>query len=223
MITTLIPEHHVEGKRLGRHLQHDPKSWNYQAARAPQLVTTVHARKSKAFDQGNLGSCTGNAITGCLDTKPFTHARLGERTAVRLYEHATIIDGYPGQYPPDDTGTSGLAIAKAAKFYDYITTYRHAFGLQHALEALVIAPWIMGINWYDSMDSPDSNGFISITTGASVRGGHELEVSELNVEGQYVEGWQSWGDWGPLHGKFRMSFEVLDRLLGEGGDVTTFA
>ena len=38
-----------------------------------------------------------------------------EGFAVKLYEDATVVDGYPGEYPPDDTGSSGLAICKVSQ------------------------------------------------------------------------------------------------------------
>ena len=37
-------------------------------------------------------------------------ATAGEQFAVALYSDATKVDAYPGTYPPDDTGSSGLAI-----------------------------------------------------------------------------------------------------------------
>lgn len=207
-------------RRLGRHVEHDERSRAFPAAGATKLVTTHHHRRSGPFNQGNLGSCTGNALVGCLDTAPFTHSRLGERTAVKLYELATKLDGFPGEYPPDDTGSSGLAICKAGKQDGYISAYHHAFGLDHALQALVLGPEIIGIDWYDSFDEPTADGELVIAPGAQVRGGHELEVSDIDVEEQMIEGWQSWGDWGPLHGRWRMSWNTFGTLLDAHGDVT---
>jgi hypothetical protein len=92
--------------------------------------------------------------------------------------------------------------------------------LQAALQALVLRPVITGINWYDSMDSPDANGHVAIADGASVRGGHEVVVDEIDAEHYLVGAWNSWGpDWGAA-GKFYMSWHCWWRLLGEGGDVT---
>jgi hypothetical protein len=76
------------------------------------------------LDQGKLGSCTGNAGTGAVGTQPFYHqvgknvlpavddASAGEQFAVKLYSDATKADAIPDSYPPDDTGSSGLAICK---------------------------------------------------------------------------------------------------------------
>lgn len=219
-IRSLIPETVIESQRLGRHIEHDETSKQFPAARASTLVTTMHHRRSGPFDQGNLGSCTGNAMAGVLDTEPWHHTHLGERTALKLYELATQLDGYPGTYPPDDTGSSGLAVCKAAKQLGYISAYHHAFGLQHALEALVVAPVIIGIDWYDSFDTPEADGELVISPNAQVRGGHELEVWGIDVDHQMILGEQSWGDWGPLHGKWLMSWATFGDLLGNSGDVT---
>lgn len=206
-------------KQLGRLVEHDERSRAFQAVRAPQLVSIEHKRRNGALDQGDIGSCTGNALVGCLDTPPFTHSRLGERTAIKLYSLATQLDSFPGSYPPDDTGSSGLAVCKAAKQLRYISAYHHAFGLQHALEALVLGPVIVGIDWYDSFDDP-VGGLLTISPDASVRGGHELEVNMINVEHQLVGGWNSWGNsWG-LHGRWLMSWDTLGRLLSQDGDCT---
>lgn len=225
IVTRHIQEHAIAGQRLGRHVEHDPASWDYPAARAAGLVTTLHRRHSRILDQGSLGSCTGNAITGLLGTDPHYmahhHPTDNEALALELYELATQLDGYPGQYPPDDTGSSGLAAAKAAQQRGLIRSYAHAFGLQHALEALVLAPVIIGVNWYDSFDQPDSSGHVTISADAQVRGGHEFELAGLDVEHSIVRAVNSWGSgWGD-RGWFTFSFADLDRLLSEQGDVTT--
>ncbi len=71
-------------------------------------------------------------------------------------------------------------VCRAAKQLGMITAYHHAFGLQHALQALVLRPVITGINWYTSFDTPDpQSGVVAIAPGATVRGGHEI-VADRN-------------------------------------------
>jgi hypothetical protein len=221
IVTRLIPEHADSAHRLGRHVRHDPRSWEYQAARAPQVVTTLHERHCAPFDQGDLGSCTGNAEAGLLMTDPLSVKGrvLTEADAVKLYSQATQNDRIHGEYPPDDTGSSGLAVMKAAKQLGYITKYSHAFGLQQALAALVLAPVITGVNWYEGFDKPDSSGTVSISGG--VRGGHEFEIVGVDAEHQTVRACNSWGtSWGDS-GYFQFSWATWDQLLHEQGDVTT--
>ncbi len=223
--TATIPEQVVDGSRLGRNIEHDERSKAFPALTAP-LTTAHHKRHGHVFNQGNLGSCTGNAMAGSLMTDPLYAAgrHLAEKDAVALYEKATELDAYPGQYPPTDTGSSGLAVAKAAKLAGYITSYQHAFGLQQALGALVVGPVITGVKWYTSFDSPASTGEISLTPTATVRGGHEFEVNGIDVENQRVWCVQSWGPhWGGLgDGTFWMSFDTWGTLLADSGDVTQF-
>ncbi len=205
---------------LGRNVEHDPRSLAYAAARAPALKSVAHKRHGLPFDQGQLGSCTGNAMAGLLMTDPYWHRgrKFTEAIAVRFYEYATTVDDAPGQYPPDDTGSSGLAVAKAAKHYGYVKTYAHAFGLQHALAALVLEPVIVGVNWYDGFDTPDPYG--NVTISGSVRGGHEFELVALDIESKTVRAVNSWGISYGDGGYFTFSWADLDRLLQEQGDVT---
>lgn len=218
-----IPEQPVVGKPLGRHIEHDPRSRAYAVIvdHAAPLRTVHHRRYGSPFDQGNLGSCTGNACAGALNTKPL-HAiggpTLTEIEAVALYELATQLDGFPGAYPPEDTGSSGLAVAKAAVQKGLITSYRHAFGINDALQVLQAGPVITGINWYEGFDQPDPSGLVTIS--GQVRGGHEIEVLGYDALSKEIILENSWGlGWG-VNGRFRMSVDTWARLLGEGGDVT---
>jgi hypothetical protein len=215
----------TERNRLGRHIEHDERSKNFAVARlttAPKSAT--FKRNCPAFDQGELGSCTGNAMAGVLMTDPFwkTGRLLTESDAVRLYSEATHLDKFRGSYPPDDTGSSGLAVAKAAKKEGWIKGYEHAFGLDQLTHGLSQRPGLLGIYWYTTFDSPLSTGECPLTPGATVRGGHEIEMFRLDVEQKRVWCYQSWGPtWGGLHdGTFWFSFDTLTRLLTEHGDAT---
>jgi hypothetical protein len=237
MYVRRIPELPVDGKPLGRHVRHDPRSRAYQhpAADVATLTSVRHVRGIPVLDQGQVGSCTGNAAEGAagtdpiyaaipasLTTRPTGDATVDEAQAVALYSAATQIDDAPGSYPPDDTGSDGLSVAKATMQAGLISGYRHAMTLEAALTALSQGPVIMGINWYDSFDNPGPDGVVTIADGAQVRGGHELVADELDVERQLVGCTNSWGEsWG-LSGRFYMSWATWGRLLGEEGDVTVF-
>src|SRR5436190_21737202 len=122
---------------LGRLLQHDPRSREYPAKAAAQIRSVTHTHHGIVLDQGDTSSCTGNAMAQCLMTDPFWRKGrdLDEVQARILYGMATKLDGLPGEFPPDDTGSSGLGAAKAAKALGYISAYHHAFGIEHALTA----------------------------------------------------------------------------------------
>jgi hypothetical protein len=79
---------------------------------------------------------------------------------------------------------------------------------------------LFGINWYDSFDSPDSSGLVAISSGAQVRGGHEIVARGLDTSSTLVYLDNSWGaSWGN-NGSFSMSWDTLTRLLAEQGDAT---
>jgi hypothetical protein len=230
-----LEEHVVPGKRLGRHVRWDPRSLAYQAAEAdPATLTSArHHRRIGVLDQGDLGSCTGQAAEGCLGTSPFYETLPGwfkeganfdavEAQAVSLYSTATQLDDYSGEYPPLDTGSDGLSVAKACKAAGLISGYRHATSLNAALTALASQPVITGIPWYDSFDDATEEGQITIGRHARPRGGHEVVLDELEVERERVWFTNSWGEaWGS-HGRAALSWDDFGRLLSEDGDVTVF-
>jgi hypothetical protein len=224
----IIPEQKKPGKRLGRHVRHDPLSRNFAAPAATEIKSVSWRRYGSPFDQGDLGSCTGNAAAACLQMVPFwvKGRKINEATAVSIYSLGTTFDPFDGQYPPEDTGCSGLGVAKALVQMGYIRGYTHAFGLQHLNQALMLAPGILGINWYDSFDKPDSNNVVRISPNAGVRGGHEIasfgQIIKPNQAESLLECWQSWGPkWGKK-GKFYIPMPDVDRLLNESGDATFF-
>lgn len=223
----IIPEEKVEGKRLGRHIEHDPRSrkYAYQVAAEGTLQAVEHKRHGTILDQGQIGSCTGNAVAGAHNTEPiFTTGdiALKEPGALELYEIATIIDGFPGAYPPKDTGSSGLAAAKAARQLGMISSFQHAFNLDAALAALQVGPVITGVNWYEGFDNPDGDGFVSIQ--GQVRGGHELVargyVVGPNLDMSLIKLDNSWGTGWGLNGHFYWTVATWRQLLAEGGDAT---
>lgn len=216
-----IPEQSIAGRRLGRHVEHDPRSWDHPAQRAPRIVSVRHQATGLPLDQGQIGSCTANALCGALNSAPdFTAGKpLTEPDAVRVYELETKMEGQP--YPPNDPGGTGLLVCKAGRQLGLLTSYKHAFGIQHALEALVMRPVITGINWYTSFDSPDpETGVVAIAPGATVRGGHEIVADEIDAPNRLVWFWNSWGTGFGLGGRFCMSFDTWDQLLHHQGDVT---
>jgi hypothetical protein len=254
---------------LGRHITHDSESWRY-AWRSPQpgrrLSAVRHTRRIPVLDQGQLGSCTGQAGIGCLGTDPFyatlipgalassagltdgdlaqikasfietvlgdsvTFAStrdapwysLDEAGAVALYSAATGIDDYPGEYPPDDTGSDGLSIAKALTAAGMVSGYRWAFTPDDALDALQHGPVITGVPWYTNSFDPDPvTGIVSI--GGDLAGGHEFVVDEYDPDRNVVGCTNSWGTGWGLAGRFYLRVDDWATLLSRQGDVTVFA
>ena len=206
---------------MGRHIEHDPRSKEYPfLAKAGERKAVLHKRHAKILDQGRIGSCTGNALEGALGSAPLhkPFERHTEQRAVALYSLATSLDGFQGDYPPEDTGSSGLAVCKAAVQLKRLTGYRWAFGLEQALDALQAGPVITGVAWYQGFDRPDGRGKVSLSGGQ--RGGHEFLVRGYDPERSEVFCDNSWGEaWG-LKGSFRMTTSDWGTLLEQRGDVT---
>jgi hypothetical protein len=213
-----------DGGPLGRHIEHDPRSKDhpFELVAEATMLKVEHRRHGSPFNQGRIGSCTGNAAAGAINTEPNYHKHsprlLVETDAVRCYERATVLDGFPGAYPPDDTGSSGLAAAKAAKEFGWLGSYKWAFGIDQALQALQAAPVITGVDWYEGFDRPDSNGKVKIA--GQIRGGHEFEVFYFDPATGLVGAWNSWGlSWG-IGGRFFFTRDTWAKLLERRGDVT---
>lgn len=210
---------------LGRVVDHDPRSLAFPAALAPELKTITHRAPGTAghggvLDQGDLGSCTGNAMAQALNSTPLKGKRrlLTEDDARNLYSRATALDSFPGTWPPTDTGSSGNAVAKAAREAGYITSWRHAFGLDQALAALVLSPVLIGINWYESMFVPDAKGYLNIA--GDIAGGHEVSLIGINVTAKRVTLLNNWSSsWG-MNGRAYLRWADLGMLLADQGDVT---
>lgn len=219
----------VEGKRLGRHVEHDPRSrdFGWKMTDTP-LRSVAHSRHGSIFNQGQIGSCTGNASAGACNTEPFystdKHPLFHEADALSIYEAATLIDNVEGSYPPDDTGSSGLAVAKVLKTRGLVKSYSHAFGITQALDALMNQAIIAGVSWYEGFDNPDANGVVVIT--GQVRGGHEIMAREYRMVGSVpstadlVVFDNSWGTTFGKSGRFAMTVFTFGHLLEQDGDVT---
>lgn len=213
---------------LGRIVNHDPRSRDYPAAlsRYPRKVLWRHS--AAVLDQGQLGSCTGNALTQLLNTTIAGKARLAgaksnsylkEKQAIAFYSRATQIDNIAGQYPPTDTGSSGLAVAKAGVEAGFFSSYTHAFGFNQFVGAIQLSPVITGTTWYQGMFTPDADGYIWPT--GKVAGGHEYVILGYDPLGKgkvtMLNSWsKSWG----RNGRAYMRGDIYAELLAQQGDVT---
>jgi hypothetical protein len=214
-------------RRLGRHVIQDSRSidWDARAVASPRpLKTTIHEFLAEPWDQGNIGSCTANAMLGCLMSAPLHDGgwAFTEDDAVEFYREETRLDDtdIPGEYEPDDTGSSGLWSAKVAKNRSYIWQYRHAFHFSTVLHVLMDQPVSFGTSWYESMYEPDRDGFIRADFNSRLDGGHQVCLAGLDVEREAVRVRNSWGTgWGDK-GYAWLSWDDLQDLLHDGGDIT---
>ena len=225
------------GMRLGRNMWLDGRSLAYMVENDVEgmgrpFQDQAWERVLPILDQGHVGSCTGNAGTGALGTQPFYDAVgrsilpegndpiAAEEFAVQLYTDATVIDGYPGEYPEEDTGSSGLAICKVLKRRETISGYRWARTPYGLLRLLQHGPLLQGMPWYKAFFEPDSAGFIDSSDtwqSSGIAGGHEVEGIGVELNSQdvfdsvitYANSWGTgWGD----DGRFRMRLRTYEQV-----------
>jgi hypothetical protein len=208
--------------RLGRAVVHDPRSRNYAAARRAVV------RKDKAHriydptpnpDQ-TIGNCTG--VAECVMANTVGNRRLGVRlnmsTADKIYSRATQIDVFPGIWPPVDSGSSGLAAAKAAVEQGIGTGYEWYFGIDAVLDGLQTRPISIGTWWPEGMFERDIN--LRVRPTGQKLGGHQWTLrahwpsSSRTIGQQLVEGICWWGSYRAL----RMTVDDFAELLADDGD-----
>lgn len=223
--------------RLGRHLWLDARSLRYMiendsGVMGSKLLSRDWQRVLAILDQGSIGSCTANAGAGALGTQPYfdhvgrtlfrdpANTTTAEDFAVQLYKDATVVDGYPGVYPPEDTGSSGLAICKVLRKRKTVVGYRFARSAYGFAQLLQDGPVLVGMPWYEAFFEPDADGFIDANANWSttqLAGGHEVEAVglDLNPKDVYssvITFCNSWGTgWGDA-GRFRIRLRTYEQL-----------
>jgi Papain family cysteine protease len=228
-----------EGMRLGRNQWLDARSLAYMIENniremGRRIEDKDWERPLTILDQGELGSCTGNAGTGALGTQPFYEAigrdllpapddaEGAEEFAVQLYSDATRVDSNRGEYPPTDTGSSGMGICKVLRAGGVIKGYRWARSPYGLLQLLQNGPVLQGMPWYNAFFTPDDDGFIDADPrwyASGVAGGHEVEAVglELDADDAYNSAIIYANSWGPqwgVDGRFKMRLRTYEHMSG---------
>ncbi len=174
------------------------------------------------LDQGDTGTCEGNAWTGWLADAPVTHPDItalndpitGEVYARDLYVDAT----------GDTTLQQGAytrQLLKALVNRGLIGAYHAAASVDEVITAiLTLGPVCFGSNWYASMDYPKdefNNTYIYVDEASNIRGGHEYILDAIDLapaEGPpYCRLHNSWGlDYGHS-GTVRVTIDDLHKLF----------
>ncbi len=234
IVRIVLPSHPL----LGRNVNHDSASRAYRVS-PPRRVDWRNVRH-QAFmgmlDQLNIGRCTGCAGVAAIYHSPYVSGVVKPwffgpdlNGATALYSAATAIDPFAGQYPPTDTGSDGLSIAKVLKSKGIISGYLWAFTLEEALAQLLETPLMTGLPWLNSMFNTTTTGgrrgHVVVNKASGFAGGHEICVDELIVGSQpdrsdwWVGGPNSWGpSWGD-GGRWYLKVPEWGWLLSQRGDV----
>lgn len=227
---------------LGRNREHDDRSLKFMAlprAATPKRIDTFFGSHAKPLNQEDVGSCTGNALTNFLNTDFARPARakvlkigdvfLTEAKAVQFYSTATHIDNIAGSYPPNDTGSSGLAVAKAGVKLGWLQSYSWLFSFTSVQAMIEKQPFIVGTLWTNNMFNC-VNGLIKVGSlkESNIAGGHEYFLCGINWTEEVFTFRNSWGDnndagWPGCKegGYFAIKFKEFHTLLDADGDVTT--
>jgi len=234
-VITIVQEKLPFHPRLGRNFRFDSRSLAYPYVPVSLIQTDGDwPRHVGPFDQGDVGSCTGNAAIGCMATgsyydtvTPADAYSLDELGAVSCYSYATTLDTFPGQYLPTDTGSDGTAVAQALKNVGMISGYTHATSGPMARLALGEGPIICGMKWYSSMFEAGATGQMTVDRASGLAGGHEIVFDKIDVDLGQVWFTQSWGpSWGVVRdgvpGRAFFTFDDFDALIGDDGDATVF-
>ncbi len=229
-MTIIRHRYHPADPRLGRHVKHDSRSLAYTyAVPASTTIKSVDWPVNGTLDQGQIGACTGNALAQWLNTA-FAQGRLTatrnahagklltEADALSFYHEATVLDDDPGTYPPDDTGSNGLSVAKAGVKAGYLSGYQHVLSFNDLLLTLQHTPVIVGTEWLQNMFTPGASGVLRVT--GAVEGGHEYLLRGVDVDNRLITMHNSWAaTWGK-NGDAYITFYAMARLLAANGDIT---
>ncbi len=212
--------------RLGRQKVHDPKSRAFPVGIDIDRSTWRDKRVRLIDPRVNPRQCHGEC-TGCAKTMEFNAIRnrikgqvLKMDTAHEIYSLATKIDPWAGSWPPDDTGSSGLAAAKAAQRLGLGGEYRHVFRGADEVVQLIQTGGPDGkgrvVNcgtwWFMDMFAANAEGIIE-PTGSRV-GGHMYIARGYEVERDLVLIRCWWG----IYRDVWIRREHLNDLLMDGGD-----
>lgn len=220
MTDLFVKRYERKDPRLGRQVVFDERSRSF-ALGATIDTSTWRSRTIRVYDPSpNPDQCHGEC-TGCSKCTQLN--AVGNRVAGEvlrmadahdIYGLATTLDPFEGTFPPDDTGSSTLAAAKAAQRLGHGGTYRYLFGGADEVVQTVVGGRVVviGSRWDWRMFNPDAQG--RIEPGGGTAGGHAWVVRGYDVGRDWVMGRCWWGSFRD----FWLRRDHLAELLADYGD-----
>lgn len=219
----------TQDRRLDRIAMYDRRSLDFPVqgalnAEQQKLISKkwTAPEGTPVLDQGREGACVGFGVTHELIFYPVPIRGLDNGFArEKIYWVAQEADPWPGgSYPnasPVYEGTSVLYGVKAAADLGYYKQYSWATSEKElALGVGYLGPAIIGVDWYEGMFEPDSNGFIHASGDKA--GGHCCLIIGVNVKSGYYTIRNSWGSgWGD-GGNAKISRTDMASLMDDNGE-----
>lgn len=210
-----------ESVRLGRQMVHDERSRAFpmqtNVDKSTWRTKSIRLYEPTPNPDQPVGCCTGVAKSSQFNAagNRVKGKVLGMDTALDLYRWASRNDPWDGAWEPDDTGSSGLASAKAAQALGLGGEYRWLFGgadevVQSIMDGQVVS---LGTWWHWGMFNKDKDGRVTPTGGYA--GGHQYVARGYNLKKDWVL-CRCW--WGPDFKDFWIARQDLNDLLMDDGD-----
>jgi len=111
------------------------------------------------------------------------------------YKWITANDPYPGTWPPNDTGSDSMSGCKWLVKNGYAKSCRVLSGVAAVKMAIQDGPVISGMNWLDSMFTPDRCG--NMVLSGLPQGGHAEGIFGFDAA---LEEWYLMNHWGQSWG-----------------------
>lgn len=193
----------------------DPQLRDLMSEEVQAVQTRLWTPGEPPLNQGQNSTCVGNGGADLLRCTPNPYPGITEDTATSLYCASLAREG---QSCDLTIGTHVSSLAQAMVDAKYISTYGWSTDAAEIRDyVLSTGPVILGIVWYYSMYSVDSNGYIVVDPSSKVAGGHCVLVYGYDQSRDAFIIQNSWGNWGD-NGSAWLRFSNLDSLHANGGE-----